>query len=373
MSLISSMQKIVLLIVLTFFTTSVFAQNSWQIKEIDSAQSEPNETTSTLQELDTDATAQKVRTDNDCQVDPESKEWLDRVRAGTHTQLCNTVSWVDGLFGEEEKFEGDKFSAKLALGVKHDEDEGIDPRVRVRLRTKLPNVSRRFDAFIGRVEEDSYISNTEIKNDRLNNVGLRSTNDDRDEWLIGLGYRKPRENNNGWDTSVGAKLRSGLSPYAKVAYNYLFKTREDRYIQTKQTAFWRRHEGYGFSSNLDYGLLFGDDDIWINHFSTKYTDKADQWEWFADTTWHHSFNEKKGISSSLYIRGEEENEVSVPEYGMTFTYIQPFLRDWLYVETGIDFRWEKEYEWQDAYQSAIRIGIQFEMIMGNYYRYRRPR
>lgn len=309
---------------------------------------------------------------NGCHRHAESKVWVDRLRADTHTRLCRTASWVDGLFGHEQPFKGEDFRGKVSVGFRHDEIDGIDPRLRIRLRTHLPNMSNRFDAFIGRVEEDSYISNTEVKEDRLNNVGLRSTNDEDSEWLIGLGYRSPNANNNGWDFSVGAKLSSGISPYSKLAYRHVFQTSDDSFWKTEQTGFWRKQDGFGVSSNLDYTRIFNDEDIMVLHGSVKYTEEAEQWEWFTDATWHHSITDKRGISSSVYLRGEEENAVSIPEYGVTFTYIQPIMREWIYVETGFDYRWEREYPGQ-SYQGAINLGIQFEMLLGDYYRGRRKR
>jgi hypothetical protein len=211
-----------------------------------------------------------------------------------------------------------------------------------------------------------------VKEDRLNNVGLRSTNDEDSEWLIGLGYRSPNANNNGWDFSVGAKLSSGISPYSKLAYRHVFQTSDDSFWKTEQTGFWRKQDGFGVSSNLDYTRIFNDEDIMVLHGSVKYTEEAEQWEWFTDATWHHSITDKRGISSSVYLRGEEENAVSIPEYGVTFTYIQPIMREWIYVETGFDYRWEREYPGQ-SYQGAINLGIQFEMLLGDYYRGRRKR
>lgn len=309
---------------------------------------------------------------NGCHRHAESKVWVDRLRADTHTRLCRTASWVDGLFGQERPFKGEDFRGKVSVGFRHDEIEGIDPRLRIRLRTHLPNMSTRFDAFIGRVEEDSYISNTEVKEDRLNNVGLRSTNDEDSEWLVGLGYRSPTANSNGWDFSVGAKLSSGISPYSKLAYRHVFQTAEDSFWKAEQTGFWRKQDGFGVSSNLDYTRMFNDEDILVLHGSVKYTEEAEQWEWFTDATWHHSITDKRGISSSVYLRGEEENAVSIPEYGVTFTYIQPIMREWIYVETGFDYRWEREFPGQ-SYQGAINLGIQFEMLLGDYYRGRRKR
>lgn len=295
---------------------------------------------------------------------------VDRIRSSTHTRLCNTAGWLDGLFGDQEKYQGEDFRGKISLGFREDEVDGLDPRLRVRIKTNLPNMSKRFDAFLGRVEEDSYIANTEVNEDRLNNVGLRSTNDEDSEWLVGLGYRSPAENRNGWDYSVGAKISSGFKPYAKAAYRSLYGSKSDSYWNGTQTLFWREQDGFGVSSNTEYTKLIGDNDIWVSHASIKYTEEAEQVEWFADTRWHHSFSKTTGVSSSVYIRGEAENEVSIPEYGFTLTYIKPIWQNWLYLETGLDWRWERQFRAQTSYKSAVRFGIQVEMLLGDYYQRR---
>lgn len=302
----------------------------------------------------------------DCIRKSTSGEWIDTVRASTHTRLCMTASWLDGLFGQEESFNGSDFIGKISLGFRHDEIEGFDPRLRVKVKTDLPNLSKRFNAYIGRVEEDSFISNTEVRNNRLNNVGLRSTDDEENEWLVGLGYRQPTSKSNGFDLSVGAKLSSGLSPYAKVAHRHMFVVSPNKYWQTTQTVFWREQDGFGVSSRAEFTNLVNDNNILVSQASVKYTEEEEQWEWFADTAWHHSISDKKGVSSTIYVRGEAESPASIPEYGMTFTYIRPFVRDWLSIETGVDLRWEREFPGA-AYKSAVRFGIQFEMQLGNYY------
>ena len=317
-----------------------------------------------LEEM-TDSKAQENQT-KPCVFKQPGEQWIDNMRRSTHGGLCRSARWLDGLFGDEHKFNDKDFRGKLSVGFRHDEIEGFDPRVRVRIKTKLPNVSRKFNAFIGRVEEDSYISNTEDDKDRVTAVGLRSNDNDEAEWLVGLGYRNPKSRNKGFDYSVGAKLSHGLSPYAKIRHRYMFAPSEFHYWRTEQTLFWRRQDGYGVSSNLNYTHLVGDRDILEWDGRVKYTEDDEQWEWVTGSTWHHSFNNTRGVSSRIYVRGEEENPVSVPEYGLTFTYVRPFLRPWLFVETGVDFRWEKEYE-DDRYESAIRYGIRFQMLLGDYY------
>ncbi len=309
---------------------------------------------------------------NGCTYNRASDEWIDGMRASSHSRLCNTASWLDGLFGDEQRFNGEDFRGKLSIGFKQDEIDGFDPRLRVRIKTKLPNVSNRFNAFLGRVEEDNYVANTDIREDRLTSVGQRSSDDDDSEWLVGLGYRSPSKDNNGFDLSVGAKLSGGFSPYSKLAYRHLFRIADDQFWHTTQTVFWRKQDGFGVSNTAEHTKLIGDKNIWVNTGNVKYTEEAEQWEWFADSTWHHSLSDKRGISSSAYVMGEEQNPVSIPEFGLTFTYIRPILRDWLSMETGLDFRWEKDQP-EQSYKSAIKFGLQFEMLLGDYYGRRKHR
>ncbi|MFT5135357.1 MAG: hypothetical protein ACI8XV_000383 [Arenicella sp.] len=301
-----------------------------------------------------------------CVFNSNGNEWIDGVREQAHLRLCRSVSWVDGLFGDKYEFDDDEFSGKLSLGFRHDETEGFDPRLRVRIKSKLPNVSTRLNAFVGRVEEDSFVSNTEVAGGQVTTVGLRSADDDDDEWLVGLGYRNPNARSNGFDYSVGAKISSGLNPYVKVAHRHLFPVSESRFWRTTQTVFWRGDDGFGVSSNLDFTQLLSDRDILEWDTSTKFTEDSDQWEWISSTAWHHSFSKVKGISSRAYMRGEENTIANIPEFGLTFTYVQPFLRPWLLVETGVDFRWEK-FDGNEEYKSAVRFGIQFQMVLGDYY------
>ena len=296
----------------------------------------------------------------------EGEDWVDSMRESAHSRLCRTAMWIDGLFGDEYKFKDSDFTGKLSVGFREDEADGFDPRVRVRINTRLPNVSRRFNAFVGRVDEEDYISNTEVERDRVNAVGLRSSNADEDEWLIGIGYRDPKRRGNGFDYSIGAKLSHGISPYAKVTHRQLLTPSDERYWRFTQTGFWRRQDGFGVSSSIDYTRLISDRDIMEWDTSVKYTEDAHQWEWITSTTWHHSFNRKRGVSTRVYVRGEQDNLVSVPEYGATLTYVRPFLKPWLLLETGVDLRFEKQTP-GDSYESIVRFGIQFEMLLGDYY------
>lgn len=339
---------------------------------VHAATAQTNDSTSTdkdktplLEELNqTSESDQKKK--KKCLNEPPSNEWIDRMRSGTHRRVCGTVLWLDGLFGDKHEFDDTNFRGKLTLGFREDEIEGFDPKLRVRVKAQLPNVSEKLNAFVGRVEEDSYISNTEVNEGSVSNVGLRSTNDDDDEWLIGLGYRNPKKNSDGFDFSVGAKISSGLKGYAKLAHRHLFEISEKHSIRTTQTVFYQRDDKFGVSSSLDYTYLINQNNIFEWDSSIKHTEAAERTEWVSSGRWHHSITPKSGISSSAYVRGETERAVDIPEFGLTFTYLKPIYRPWFYIETGIDFRWEKEIP-QHEYKSATRFTLQFQMLLGDYY------
>jgi len=301
-----------------------------------------------------------------CRFHLQGEDWVDSLRRSSHGGLCKTAMWIDGLFGNDKEFNDKNFRGKISIGFKEDEVNGFDPRLRIRLRTKLPNVSSRLNAFVGRVEEEDFVSNTEIDKDSINAVGLRSSRRDNDQWLVGLGYRDPSSSKSGFDYSVGAKLSSGINPYAKVSYHNLFPVNKASFWRAKQTFFWRRDEKFGISSKLDYTKILNEKDILQWGADLKYTQETEQIEWITSGTWHHSFTNEVGVSSRIYARGEERDDELIPEYGVTFTYVQPFLRPWFFIETGIDFRWER-FPNNRTFENATRFSLQFGMLLGDYY------
>ncbi len=346
--------------VLFIFSASLVGNNT--LAQTDLETTDPNNQESSQKTIDHVSRNDGTK----CLFELPTKEWIDRMREDTHRRVCLSVLWVDSLFGDDHQFNDDNFSGKISLGFRQDEQDGFDPKVRVRINARLPNVSSRLNAFIGRVDKDSYISNTETNEDSISEVGLRSADEEEDEWLIGLGYRNPNKNNNGFDYSIGAKVSSGIAGYARLAHRHLFQTSPRSSWRTTQTIFWKRDDKFGASSTLDFTHILDNNDILEWDTSLKYTQDTKNYEWITSGVWHHSFTSKRGISSRIYVRGETERAVDIPEYGTSFTYITPFLRPWFYIETGIDFRWENEIR-NRSHKSQVRFSLQFQMLLGDYY------
>ena len=299
-----------------------------------------------------------------CVQEYASEHWLDKTQAHTFTGMCKTVRWFDRLFGKHKQFDDQKFGGKLVIGFKQREREDFDPKLRIRIKTKLPNVSSRANAFIGRVNEDEFIADGDQNPDGLAETAIRRRNEDDADWLVGLGYSDPKNRKKGFDYSIGAKISSGLNPYAKIRYRYNFKMPENHLLRATQTLFWRNDDGYGTTTNLNYSYLLGLNDILEWGSSVKFTEDEEQWEWVTGTNWFHRLNNGHAIVSRAFVRGEEENSESIPEYGLSLTYRRPFLREWLFVEALVEHRWIKDTA-EEQREKSIGAGIQFEMEFGH--------
>ncbi len=315
------------------------------------------------------ASEAKIANQDMCVQEYASEHWLDKSQAVTFTAMCKTVRWFDRLFGKDKPFDDQRFGGRVVVGFKDTERDGFDPKVRLRIKSKLPNASSRMNAFIGRVDEEEFVSDSNQHPDGLTDTAIRRRMDDESEWLIGLGYSDPKNAKKGFDYSIGAKISSGLNPYAKVRYRYNFKMPESHFLRATQTFFWRNDEGYGTTTNLNYTYLHSYSDIFEWGVSAKFTEDEDQWEWVTGPTWYHRLENGHGISARAYIRGEEENSVSIPEYGVSLSYRRPFLRDWLFLEAGIQHEWIRESADQPR-EGSFGFGLQFEMNFGEYQRKR---
>lgn len=301
--------------------------------------------------------------DDHCVQEFASDHWVDKTQAHTFTGICKTVRWFDGLFGNSRSFNDDEFGGKIVVGFKQREDDGFDEKVRIRLKTQLPNLSSKADAFIGRVNEDEFISDGDQNPDGLAETAIQRRSEEDDEWLIGLGYNPSSNRKKGFDYSIGAKISSGLNPYAKIRYRYNFKMPENHFLRATQTIFWRNDDGYGTTTNLNYSFLAGLDDILEWGSSVKFTEDEDQWEWVTGTNWYHRLQNNHAIVSRVYVRGEEENSESIPEYGVNLTYRRPFLREWLFLEALLEHRWIRENA-DEPRETSIGAGLAVTMEFG---------
>ena len=290
---------------------------------------------------------------------------LTKFRNGTHTFFCQTVKGIDSWFGDKRQFDDSNFGGKLILGFRQDEEKGFDPKIRLRLNATLPNVSRRFNTFIGRTDNDAFIQDRKLTgidgiNNDLSNEDVR--------WLVGLGYRNPRKT--GFDTSVGASFSSGIQPFVKLRYNH-FKQFNRFSTRFKQTLFWENEDGFGTTSHLTFNKPINENYLVTLDFESTILRDTEILENAASLNLFKKLSSRSGIALRTYILHESGNNsvVTTPEYGVSINYRRPIMKPWLVLRTSLENRWERENN-NESIQSFIKLGMQLEMTFGDFKRKR---
>lgn len=314
--------------------------------------------------IEAETETKKVIHKNQTCIEPQTEEdKLNNFRNKTHMMFCRTARGIDSWFGNREQFDDSEFGGKLVLGFRQDEDTGFDPKIRLRLRTKLPNVSKKFNAFIGRTDDDAFIRDSKISGiDSLTN----DLNNEDARWLIGLGYRN--KGKIGFETSIGARFSSGIQPYGRLRYRH-YKEFGSVSSNFSQTVFWQNDDGFGTTSNLQFSKALNENYLSTLSLGATYLKDTEIWETGSSFTLYRKLSPRTGISLRSYIFGEsgDNSLVDVPEYGISLGYRRPFLKPWLILKARIENRWEHDRN-EDPRKSFAKVGLQFEMIFGNYKR-----
>lgn len=298
-----------------------------------------------------------------CDWDLEGRPIQEQSQDVVRSWSCHTFRWFDGLFGHSKDFDESAVNGMLIAGAEFSEYEGFDPKLRIRVRAPLPNMSTRWDLILGRVDEESEVSDTTGQDKTFYNPGVVDRGEDA-EWLLGLGHRG-KERKSGLDYSLGVRLRVPPNPYGKVQYyfNHDFSERTD--FRFRQTFFWRLDQGFGTTSrgdlafNIDLQNVLRWEGIATAHDETQGTG------WYFGQTWYHLFASSSAISLRAFARGETNAPVELQEYGFDLNWRRPFTRDWLFLSIGPSVTWPRELE-EEERDVSLGFHVWLEMEFGDW-------
>lgn len=307
----------------------------------------------------------------DLSPEPNSEKWgwTDDKRKDVKDKLNEWANNMDGWFGEPEPEKPARASLRLVLDTrwandpKTGSDVTVKPRVRGRLR--LPVLEKRLSLIIGDedLDDDTFLKQSAAgdtdqaatnRQDRL--VNTRQTRDDN----ASLALRWSRfddeiEKQLGVKTDVDLGVRSVDDIYIKVSVDKNWY--EGDRLTVSNDNFYR----YGLDSKhyvrggltLKYG---SNANRFINNRTTiRYRNRDDEesTDWGNDLRQvHYMGNEKQlayGISTSGYF---DTDKKSLNSYGPAISYRQPVWREWLYVQTELNYYNDKTED-KDHFPSAL--------------------
>lgn len=297
------------------------------------------------------------------QEQPADATVLERVRRRLTMTTCASSAWLDGLFGNQFRYEDYRatYGSVSAGGLWSDYD-GFDPRVRFRVRLQLPQWDERISAFAGRVGEEDYISDTEGDFEALPTRQFGNLEDE--SVLVGLGYSSPERTGNDFDLGVGVRVDLPLDPYARARYEIVRAFAEHYVFTARETVFWQNSEGFGTTTRLYLDRAISDTLLlrWAN--LGKYTEETVGLEWYSQLTLFQSLDERTGLAWQTQVEGATDNEVQLTRYAARLILRRQLTADWLFLELrgGVGWPRRKLTEERDA---SPEFGIALEMEFGD--------
>jgi hypothetical protein len=288
---------------------------------------------------------------------------LERVRRRLSVTACASSAWLDGLFGDQFRY--DQYRATygtVSVGGLWSDYDGFDPRLRFRVRLQLPQWDERISAFAGRVSEDDYISDTEGDFEALPTRQFGSLEDE--SVLVGLGYSSPQRTGNDFDLGVGVRVDLPLDPYARARYEIVRGFGEHWVFTARETVFWQNSEGFGTTTRTYLDRAISDTLLlrWAN--LAKYTEETIGLEWYTQFTLFQSLNERTGLAWQVQTEGETDNEVQLTRHSARLILRRQLTPEWLILELRGGVAWPRRNLTEDR-EASPEVGIALEMQFGN--------
>jgi hypothetical protein len=302
-----------------------------------------------------------------CRDKPGDPDWLSQLRAGLYRTTCSTAAWFDGFFGNA-RFD-DEYQAmygSVAVGAAWDERDHWDPSLRFRARVRLPQLSERFNAFVGKVDPEEYV--TELRDD-FDTLPRQFAREQDDAVLLGLGYGQGGRRGGHFDAGVGAKLGWPLKPYAKGTYRYARPFLDRNLVRLREAVFWEEAEHFGVTTRVDLERLLAEDYLlrWTN--SGTFSEKTEGVRWFSTLTLYHNLGNGRAFAYEGGISGESDQEVGIVDYGLRVIFRRRIYREWLFLELRSSITWPRETLLAPR-QSNLGAGVAIELMFGERQRQR---
>lgn len=304
---------------------------------------------------------------NPCrQPSPEAAPAIDDAHRKLYETLCGAALWFDGLFGERNDVSvatARGTSGRFELSALNSQYEGTRVRLKGNVRFQFPNFAKRWNAFIGRDDEDDFIR------DRSEGLALRSQFldfADENRWLAGLGYSLPGSYKQRTDFRVGGKLGSEPEIFAQGRYRRNFLINDRNLFHFRETLFWTNRDGFGSTTSFDFDHVVKRTMLlrWGNIGTVS--ESTDGLEWRSALLLYQSLENARALAYELFVRGETAWEVPLKEYGARAVYRQPLLRrDWLAGEFVLGYSWPR-FELEDARKGSLSVGVGLEILVGNW-------
>lgn len=287
--------------------------------------------------------------------------WIDRAHQSLYWGVWRSAMAIDRLFGSDAGVaEYQDVAGSIAPALLWDEFEGFQPKLRFRAKLPLPQFDERFDAFIGRVNRDEYVTEREQESGAFANQRGAPVEDD--ETLVGIRFAEPRLRDR-FDASGGVRVGTPLDPYVKGSYRHRVGELDTALLSLRETAFWQNSEGFGFTSRAEVARIL--DDKWLARWTVSGTisQESEGVRGYTGLSVLREFPGRRAAIAEIFANGEWDADVPLRDYGMKVAYRTRVVRDWLVLEVRTSISWPRE-ELDAPREASWGLGVGLEVFFG---------
>ncbi len=291
---------------------------------------------------------------------------LDWSRRQLHRGLCASVRWFDSFFGEERFDEAAKgMRGRVSQAVEYRDRVGFEHRPRFRLRVGMPNLSRRLNFFVEREDERNTVL-TRTEGETEAETAQPSSTSQSDAVRVGFGYDRIKKENESLDFRLSLRIQEGeLAPSVRVRYRREFLRTDTSQWRFTETPFWRKVEGWGETTSLDYEYKINEPTLarWFN--DATWSQSTLGLSWRTGMTLYRTLGTAKAGLAEVRVEGQTDSPVDVSNYGGRLAYRQTLGRKWLLGEVYSGYDWPKSYP-GEVRHSQLYGGVVLEILFGHY-------
>ncbi len=287
--------------------------------------------------------------------------WVDRMHRGTYDIVWRSAMRIDRMFGskyDERAYQ--QITGSIAPALLWDEFDGFDARLRFNINLPLPRMNERFNAFVGRVDPDEYVTERAQQSGAFHRqYGPRS----QDETLLGISYLEPAKKGFRFDAGTGIRLRTPPDPYVKGGLVYEAGSMDSTLFGWRETAFWQTTEHFGVTTRFDIDRYLLES--WLIRWTSSgtFSQKSDGLKGYSSLMVLHGLSDRRAIAFAVGMDGETDADVPLRDYGFKVALRQRLSHDWLVMEIRSSLTWPRE-ELSQPRKPSWGVGIGFEMLFG---------
>jgi hypothetical protein len=266
-------------------------------------------------------------------ADVEKTNILDTTRGYVRDAVEWTASGVDSWFGDKPFEQGGRVAGSIGLSFLWRQDEGVDWLTRFRVRLDLPNLRDRAFVFVGRDNERELVTDRPEGFTRREQL-LQETRDEQ-SFFAGLGTQF------GKLVSLRAGFRGGLKPYAQARLFKAWDLGPRDLVEFRETVFWTVDDGFGSTTALNYGHLFGPLLALRWQGAATWAQKTEGVEWGSSVGLYRTFDFQRQLALEALVSGQTGGDAEISEYGVRTRWEQPVYKDWLLTELILGYFWPR--------------------------------